>query len=82
MAFLREVPLLAGLPDELLADLGAQSRPVHLAAGGRLFSQGDAGDAMYLDFKKAVQSEIPGQAVHVPMRMGQQFTYVNGKIVD
>jgi len=41
-----------------------------------------AGDAVYLDFKKAVQREIPGQAVHVPMRMGQQFTYVNGKIVD
>jgi hypothetical protein len=41
-----------------------------------------AGDAMYLDFKKAVQAEIPGQAVHVPMRMGQQFTYANAKIVD
>lgn len=48
MSFLREVPLLAGLSDELLAELGGESRPVHLGAGERLFGQGDAGDAMYL----------------------------------
>ena len=48
MSFLREVPLLAGLSDDLLAELGAESRPVHLEAGHRLFGQGDAGDVMYL----------------------------------
>jgi L-ascorbate metabolism protein UlaG (beta-lactamase superfamily) len=41
-----------------------------------------AGEAMYLEFRKAVQDEFPGQAVFVPMRMGQQFTYANGKILD
>jgi len=34
-----------------------------------------AGDPMYLDFQKAFMSEFPGLAIHVPMKMGQKFTY-------
>jgi L-ascorbate metabolism protein UlaG (beta-lactamase superfamily) len=46
--------------------------PMHVTAGG---------DA-YLGFQKAFQAEIPGLAIYVPMRMGQQFIYAKGKIVD
>jgi len=46
--------------------------PMHVTAGG----------AMYLDFQKAVRADFPGVDVRVPMRMGQQFTYAKGKIVD
>jgi L-ascorbate metabolism protein UlaG (beta-lactamase superfamily) len=32
-----------------------------------------AGDAMYLGFKKAFQARFPGLSIHVPMKMGQKF---------
>ncbi|MBN1939880.1 MAG: MBL fold metallo-hydrolase [Candidatus Aminicenantes bacterium] len=41
-----------------------------------------SGDPMYLEFKKVVQAEFPGQPIHLPMRMGQQYTYAKGRIVD
>jgi L-ascorbate metabolism protein UlaG (beta-lactamase superfamily) len=34
-----------------------------------------AGDAMYLDFRKAFQAAFPGLVIHVPMTLGQKFVY-------
>jgi L-ascorbate metabolism protein UlaG (beta-lactamase superfamily) len=34
-----------------------------------------AGDAMYLDFRKAFQAEFLGLVIHVPEAMGQKFVY-------
>jgi L-ascorbate metabolism protein UlaG (beta-lactamase superfamily) len=34
-----------------------------------------AGDAMYLDFRKAFQAAFPGLVIHVPEALGQKFVY-------
>lgn len=39
-----------------------------------------AGSAMSLEFQKAFQAAFPGLAIHVPMKMGQEFVYRNGGI--
>ncbi|MGB8951410.1 MAG: MBL fold metallo-hydrolase [Candidatus Aminicenantales bacterium] len=41
-----------------------------------------AGDAMYLDFKKSFQTKYPGLPIHVPMKMGQKFVFENGTIAN
>lgn len=45
---LREIPLFAELDDAHLVTVCEQASERHLAAGERLFSEGDAGDAAYL----------------------------------
>jgi L-ascorbate metabolism protein UlaG (beta-lactamase superfamily) len=39
-----------------------------------------AGDAMYLEFQKTFQTKFPGLRIYVPMKLGQQFVFENGKI--
>lgn len=34
-----------------------------------------AGDAMYLDFRKAFEAQFPGLVIQVPMTLGQKFVY-------
>ena len=46
--FLRHVPLLAELSDDVLADVARQSKVVSLHAGDWLFRQGDPGDSLYV----------------------------------
>jgi L-ascorbate metabolism protein UlaG (beta-lactamase superfamily) len=41
-----------------------------------------AGDAMYLDFRKTFRAAFPGLSIHVPMALGQKFTFAGGKIVE
>ncbi len=41
-----------------------------------------AGDAMYLNFQKAFQSEFPGLRIHIPTKMGQKFVFKNGRIAE
>lgn len=41
-----------------------------------------AGDAMYLDFQKALQAKFPGLPVHVPMASGQKWVFSRGRIQD
>jgi CRP-like cAMP-binding protein len=45
---LAELPLMAGLSSEALAELAAAVRQEYLAAGQLLFRQGDPGDCLYL----------------------------------
>jgi len=44
---MRELPLLAELPDSELEDVTRRLQPVEVAAGDVLFSQGEPGDKMY-----------------------------------
>jgi EmrB/QacA subfamily drug resistance transporter len=46
--FLRAVPLFAGLPDATLDSIVSRAHRVRLRAGEPLFSEGDAGDSLYL----------------------------------
>jgi len=39
-----------------------------------------AGDAMYLGFQKEFSARFPGLAIHVPMKIGQRFEFVKGRI--
>lgn len=39
-----------------------------------------AGDAMYLGFQEAFQEKFPGLSIQVPMKMGQVFTFENGRV--
>jgi CRP/FNR family transcriptional regulator, cyclic AMP receptor protein len=54
-AFFSQIPLFSGLAPDELNDLLRAVRPMNLAAGERLFSQGDAGDAAYVVQTGAVQ---------------------------
>ena len=47
-AYIRDLPLLARLPDEDLRALAAHGRVRRLNAGSTLFHEGDPGDAMYV----------------------------------
>lgn len=46
--FLLQVPIFAGLPDEVRRRVSASMEPVVLRAGAWLFRQGDPGDAMFV----------------------------------
>jgi NTE family protein len=46
--FLRNVPVLAGLPDDLLDRLSAQLREVHVRAGQWIMREGDDADSMFI----------------------------------
>ena len=39
-----------------------------------------AGDPRYMEFKKAFEAKIAGLAIHVPMKMGERFTYLDGRV--
>ncbi len=47
-AFLRNVPVLAGLSDELLEQLVDQVREVHVRAGAWIMREGDAAECLYI----------------------------------
>jgi NTE family protein len=64
-SFLRAVPILAGISEELRAEIAGHARWVDLAAGEWLFRQGEAGDSMYVvrTGRLAVVLEHPEVAV-------------------
>jgi NTE family protein len=47
-AFLRNVPVLAGLSDELLERLGDQLREVHVPAGEWILREGETADSLFI----------------------------------
>jgi predicted acylesterase/phospholipase RssA len=47
-AFLRNVPVLAGLTDELLGRLGDRLREVHVRAGEWILREGDMADSLFI----------------------------------
>ena len=47
-AYIRDVPLLARLPDEDVSLLAARGRVKRFNAGATLFHEGDAGDSLYV----------------------------------
>ena len=47
-AYIRDVPLLARLPDEDVSLLAARGRVKRFSAGATLFHEGDAGDSLYV----------------------------------
>lgn len=47
-SFLRQAPVLAGLPDKLLEQLAGQVREVHLPAGSWILREGDPADSMFI----------------------------------
>jgi SulP family sulfate permease len=56
---LDEVELFREFDGEALTALAQIAEPVHLPAGTRLFSQGDAGDEIYLIRRGAVEISLP-----------------------
>ena len=39
-----------------------------------------AGDPRYMEFKKVFEAKIAGLPIHVPMKMGERFTYLDGRV--
>jgi NTE family protein len=64
-AFLSAVPILAGLSEELRAQIGSRSTTLQLPAGEWLFRQGDSGDSLYVVRSGSLEAvvETPEPAV-------------------
>jgi predicted acylesterase/phospholipase RssA len=60
IAFLRDLPLLAGATDAVLADVVGQAHELRLSAGEWLFRQGDPADSLY--FVRAGRLEVLHEA--------------------
>ncbi len=71
-ALLGQCPLFAGHGAEDLADIAQYMRPIHAAAGTRLFSQGESAEGMYLVEEGSVRivSRLPGDRVVELGRVG------------
>ncbi len=68
--FLRGVPILAGLPDDLIEQLVARSTTMHVDAGTWLFREGEPGDAAYVvqSGRLEVVSEGSGEVIRILTR--------------
>jgi predicted acylesterase/phospholipase RssA/CRP-like cAMP-binding protein len=71
-AFLGQVPVLAGLDEELLGGLASQLREVKVAAGEWLFRQGEIGESLFVlrSGRLEVVDEGPPEAVIRKLRRG------------
>ncbi|HRD76788.1 MAG TPA: FAD-dependent oxidoreductase, partial [Hyphomicrobiaceae bacterium] len=70
--FLREVPMLAHLDPDALAELQLSARPLQAEAGRVLFKQGDAADGLYLVKRGAIDitRRVPGNRAVAIARRG------------
>lgn len=68
--FLRHVPLLAEVPDELRAQLADRARGVRVAAGEWLFHEGDAGDSAFVVHTGRLEVVADGTAIREIKRGG------------
>jgi predicted acylesterase/phospholipase RssA/CRP-like cAMP-binding protein len=71
-SFLRRVPVLAALPDELLERLAAQAWEVHVPAGGWILREGDPADTMFIVASGRIEviREGPPEALLRVLRRG------------
>ncbi len=71
-AFLRNVPVLAGLSDELLEDVASQVSEVHVRAGDWILREGEAADSVFIVRSGRVQvvDEGPPEALIRVLRRG------------
>jgi len=76
-AFIREVPLLARLPDADLQALASRGRVRRFPAGGIVFHEGDPGDALYVVVEGRVRMSVlsgsGGEATLALMGPGECF---------
>jgi NTE family protein len=72
VAFLRNVPVLAGLPDELLAELSAELTEVQVQAGEWVMREGEAADSLFIVRSGRVEviAEGPPEALVRVLRRG------------
>jgi NTE family protein len=70
--FLGAVPILAGLSEELRAEIGSRSTTLQLRAGAWLFRQGEPGDSLYVVCSGCLEAvvETPEQAIVRVLRRG------------
>jgi predicted acylesterase/phospholipase RssA/CRP-like cAMP-binding protein len=71
-AFLRNVPVLAGLSDDLLERLAVQTQEVHVHAGEWIIREGDAADSLFIvrSGRLEVIDEGPPEALIRILRRG------------
>ncbi len=71
-AFLRNVPVLAGLPDDLLRRLAGEVRELHADAGDWIFRDGDPADSLFIVWggRLDVVDEGPPEALIRVLRRG------------
>src|SRR5581483_10753607 len=71
--FLRNVPVLAGLSDELLDRLATEVSAVHVAAGEWILREGDAADSLYIirSGRVEVVAEGPPETLIRVLRRGE-----------
>jgi CRP-like cAMP-binding protein len=58
---LRAIPFFSALPPAKLEHLASRLQTVHVAAGAKIFHQGDAGDRFYIIAEGEVEVEVDGQ---------------------
>jgi MFS family permease len=68
LALLRRIPIFAPLPGPTLEHLAARAVPVRVAAGRKLFRQGDPGDRFYViaDGEMAISVDGAAPSIHGP----------------
>src|SRR5436309_2331457 len=71
-ALLRKVPLLSGLPEDLIESVAGEASEVHVRAGDWLFRQGEAAGSLFIiaSGRMEVVDEGPPEAVIRVLRRG------------